>query len=361
MTSKSPPTDVDAIRDMTMQTTSSSSYGDEVEQVSSGVTVDSDLTPFLKGRLPAKPIQHGLPRSAEKIVKRTRRMRWLDSFEDVKWDNDDDTGVEIHRFQVNQLRNSACEIAWTCWPEGSHLPVEYSGQGGLVRGPDGTIKFLTANHNICSEANRDGVWEDAQHGHRCITVQGRCNRLLYIPNTGWERTEKWTKENSYCLGNDEVRRGMSWKTGVDVSLGPEVSVDEETAKTHFLLSKLRVNDIVPDDFVYKLGMKLGMSVFTEDGPNYEEESLVNAMDRKELQTIIGNARELVIFTGKITFVGEEHIEHDLNGFGGCSGGHLIILEKGHEHFGKVAAVHVGSKVGLNANVGFKVAKAFSRF
>ena len=349
MTTKSPSSDIDA----------SSSYDDEVETVSSGVTVDSDLTPFLKGRPPAKPIQHGPPRCTEKIIKCTRRMRWLDDFKDVKWDSDDATDVKIDRFQANQLRNSACEITWTSWPEGANSPVEYSGQGGLVRGPDGTVKFLTANHNICSEANWDGVWEETQHGHRCFTVMGRCDRMLYIPRTGWERTEQWTNHNAYYLGNDEIRQECSWKYGVDLSLGPEFSDDDRSATN--LLSKLCVNDIVPDDFVYEEGMKLGMSIFTEDGPNYEEESLVNAMDRDELPEIIGNAKELVVFTGKIVFVGEEHIEHDLNGFGGCSGGHLILFEKDHEHFGKVAAVHVGSKVGLNANIGFKVAKVFSRF
>ena len=124
-----------------------------------------------------------------------------------------------------------------------------------------------------------------------------------------------------------------------------------------------MNNIVPDDFVYQEGMKLGMSVVTENGPNYEEESLVNAMDRGELPEILGKAKEVVLVTGKIVLVGKELLEHDLNGFGGCSGAHLIFLEQGHEHFGKVVVVHVGnSKVGLNANnIGFKVAKVFSRF
>lgn len=284
-------------------------------------------------------------------------MRWLDDFKDVKWDSDDTTDLKINRFLASRLRDSACEITWTCWPEGTNSPIEYSGQGGLVLGPDGTIKFLTASHNICSEANRNGVWEETQHGHRCFTVKGRCDRMLYIQRTGWERTEQWTDRNAYRLGNDEVRKKLSWKHGIDLSLGPELSEDDKSATK---LLTLRVNDIVPDGFVYKVGMQLGMSVFTEDGPNYEEESLVNAMDRTELPEIIGDAKEVVIFIGQIVFVGEEHIEHDLNGFGGCSGAHLIVLEKDHEHFGKVAAVHAGNKMGLNANIGFKVANVFSR-
>ena len=71
----------------------------------------------------------------------------------------------------------------------------------------------------------------------------------------------------------------------------------------------------------------------------------------------------MIFTGKITraVIDKEHVEHDVNAFGGCSGGHLIVLEKDHEHLGKVAAVHVGSKVEMKNNIGFTVAGIFSKY
>ena len=163
-------------------------------------------------------------------------MRWLDDFQDVKWDGDEATGVEMDRFQVTQLRHSACEITWMGWPVGAESPVEYSGQGGLVRGPDGKVKFLTVNHNICSEANRSGgVWEETQWGHRCLTVNGRGDRVLYIPRTGWERPREWTNRNAYSLGNEKVRQDkeMKWKYGVDISLGPELSDDGTSASTDF--------------------------------------------------------------------------------------------------------------------------------
>lgn len=95
---------------------------------------------------------------------------------------------------------------------------------------------------------------------------------------------------------------------------------------------LRVNDVVPDDFIYKVGVKLGMVVFTESGPNYDEESLGNKMQIEQLSEIIGNPGDCVIFTGKIVYVGEEHIEHDLNAFGGFwwADGHLFLLVKDHK-------------------------------
>jgi hypothetical protein len=95
-------TDNDAIHDT--QTNSSFSSDDEVEDdATSGESVDSDLTAYYKGRPPTKPIPHGPPRSADKIVKKDRRMRWLDSKKDVKWDSNEATGVKLDRFQAEQL------------------------------------------------------------------------------------------------------------------------------------------------------------------------------------------------------------------------------------------------------------------
>lgn len=338
---------------------------------SSGETVASDLTPFLPDHVPTKPCQRGpeRSRSAGKIMQR-RKMHWMEhgGYQGVKWDREDDStmsllDLEKHRILAKKLRHSACEITWTCAATEGNDPARYSGQGGLVRGPDGKmVKFLTVAQNLCSEANhQSGEWEEAQMGHRCFTVNGRCDRFLNIPRTGWECTEAWSQQNKYSLGkNNDNAQGeelLTWKYGVDISLGPEVSDDDMT--TMDLRTKLRENDIVSNDFVYEEGMELGMAVFTTNGPNYLEESLVNGIEEDKLPAILGSANELVIFTGIIKKVGAKHIEHDLNSFGGCSGALLIVLSKGHKDFGKVAAVHAGSIPGLDANIGFKVAKAFS--
>lgn len=293
-------------------------------------------------------------------------MRWFDRNHDVKWDNDGTTGVELNRIQVNKLRNGACEIAWSVFSRSSAIAGSfYTGQGGLVQGPDGSIKFLTATHNICSEPNSDGEWEDVSGAIKCFTFNGVPKGFLHIPRGGWERTEEWTKKNAHPLGRtDSDGVELSWKYGVDISLGPEVSRDNPSANEKHLLGILSVKEVVPDNFVYEEGLKLGMVIYATDGPNYENEKIANnKYTEKEIRNSLGGPKEEMIFTGKITRadIDKEHIEHDVNAFGGCSGGHLIVLEKDHEHFGKVAAVHAGSKVEMKDNIGFKVAGIFSKY
>jgi hypothetical protein len=101
--------------------------------------------------------------------------------------------------------------------------------------------------------------EYAQPGHRCLTVQGLCEQTLGIPGTGWKRTQEWNIRNAYSLGKDKTHKGLEWNYGVDISLGPVISKEDESVSD--LLNKLCVNEIVPDEFVYEVGMKSGMAVY----------------------------------------------------------------------------------------------------
>ncbi|CAB9528580.1 expressed unknown protein [Seminavis robusta] len=272
----------------------------------------------------------------------------------------------LDRFVIKKLRNSACEIMWQVFPMRSEgfSSATYTGQGGLVRGPDGTVKFLTAAHNTCSENDREGVWEDHSRKFRCFTFRGLSARMLEIPRAGWERTEEWSAANAHGLTRtDKEGKELTWKYGIDISLGPEISASDESAQQ--LLKIISVKDVVPDDFVYTTGLEIGMAVYTVDGPNYDEEMIVNrgqkGLTKEVLPDILGKAKELLIFTGRIKRFYEDHFEHDVNAFAGCSGGHLVVLQHGHPHFGKVLGVHVGSKVQIEDNIAFKVAGVFDKF
>ena len=66
-------------------------------------------------------------------------------------------------------------------------------------------------------------------------------------------------------------------------------------------------------------------------------------------------------TGKITYVGKDYIEYDINTFNGCSGAAVALLDGAPEHqknFGKCLAVHAGYKPALGSNLGFMVSGAF---
>ncbi|CAB9500438.1 hypothetical protein SEMRO_84_G044610.1 [Seminavis robusta] len=154
----SPPSaDNEAIRNMTLSDDSSTT-GEEGVVESSGSSDSSNTTTtpryHYKGcHTPPKAPKQIFARSAEKIARRKGHMRWLDKHQGVKWDNTTDVMAGLDRFVIKKLRNSACEIMWQFFPMRSEgfSSATYTGQGGLVRGPDGTVKFLTAAHNTCSE------------------------------------------------------------------------------------------------------------------------------------------------------------------------------------------------------------------
>ena len=189
-------------------------------------------------------------------------------------------------------------------------------------------------------------------GHICNAENRAFRKQLQIPCSGWARTEEWSRKNGYTFGKDETRSQVSWKYGVDFSLGPEFSPSDDSATE--ILSCINVNDIVPVDFDYEKGMTIAMVIFSVNGPPFEEEEIINdRIDRCKLPSTIGKGGAAV-FTGEITHVGEKHIEYDINTYGSCSGGPVILLKSGREHHGKVIAVHAGHKIELNATFGFKV-------
>jgi hypothetical protein len=64
--------------------------------------------------------------------------------------------------------------------------------------------------------------------------------------------------------------------------------------------------------------------------------------------------DLIITTGKITFVGEEHIEYNVNTVHGHSGAAVVVQEAGHRYHGKPIAIHVGFEEEFGTNIGFKL-------
>lgn len=73
--------------------------------------------------------------------------------------------------------------------------------------------------------------------------------------------------------------------------------------------------------------------------------------------------ETKVYGGRITFVGENHIEYDINTFEGCSGAIVFLLDENQhesvapEDYGKAIALHTGTHPLLSdRNFAFKLAK-----
>jgi hypothetical protein len=221
------------------------------------------------------------------------------------------------------------------------------------------MQFLTANHNICSECNVDERWVACHSPHKLHLVCGQ-EASITFPNTGWARAENF---QDLALRDNET-----WSYGLDISLGPNAKPDNQADNIvgriiKALLEKVTVNEVVSDEFVYNIGMKIGMAVYSRSGPSPKEgmdgTSPLAGLNGVAIQSILGSANECVIFTGQISYVGEHDVEYDMNSFSGCSGAAIVLLESGHPECGKVLAVHSGHKPVLKTNLGMKVAKVFT--
>lgn len=139
---------------------------------------------------------------------------------------------------------------------------------------------------------------------------------------------------------------------------------------------------VREDFRYEVGQCVGMAVYhsakqdaarrflsTCMGEDWSAESdtifvtssrgcSLGDTDGKPIrESILSDA--VHIYTGRITFVGEHHIEYDINTCGGCVGAIVFLLDqrqprvtvKAHD-YGRAIAVHTGSSI--RANFGVKL-------
>jgi hypothetical protein len=88
------------------------------------------------------------------------------------------------------------------------------------------------------------------------------------------------------------------------------------------------------------------------------------VSEQQLETFFGPPNGVNIYTGEITFVGETHIEYDINSFKGCSGAVVFLLDKNQPtsvrplDYGTAVAVHAGAHPTMvNRNVAFKLSEA----
>jgi hypothetical protein len=74
----------------------------------------------------------------------------------------------------------------------------------------------------------------------------------------------------------------------------------------------------------------------------------------DLTNLFGPAGAITIYTGKITFIGEHHIEYTVNSLKGCSGAIVFLLNYKASQHGKAIAVHAGFTTALGTYKGFKL-------
>jgi hypothetical protein len=177
------------------------------------------------------------------------------------------------------------------------------------------------------------------------------------PDFGWIPTE-----------NDiiDLRRGDAGSRpaicnyGFDMSVGAIIDNPAEPV-TEPIYSFPLVRKQLP----LRVGQKVGIAVkFCEDSkPTRDTITGAKAghstLSDAQIKAIYGEPGVVNVYTGKITFVGDNHIEYDINTFTGCSGSVVFLLDmdqpspvEPNDH-GCAIAIHAGAHPSLrNRNYGF---------
>ena len=154
-----------------------------------------------------------------------------------------------------------------------------------------------------------------------------------------------------------------WAFGIDVSLGRTMTSESDgitNAKYSF--------ELAGDGYEFKVGQRVGIAVFNTVQPTAKSASphpnVPLPLTPDQLKEIYGEALEKKVYAGTITFVGEHHVEYDINAFEGCAGAIVFLLDVDqHESvspqdYGNAIGVHTGKHPSLSdRNIGFRLTKA----
>jgi hypothetical protein len=252
---------------------------------------------------------------------------------------------------------------------GSVLKRPGYGQVGFVRqmkiksNPGGTDHFsvmpVTAKHNLRRLSNFEAIETE-------ILIDREIKASFGFRDLNWTPGTSTSDSVSLCSENEECVRPSQWTFGLDISRG-----DLLTHPQDGITSERHTFELVRESFTFEVGQKVGIAVVfsyaskpTNKTVSGVGEDSVRINDT-ELEAIYGLPDVVNIYTGKVIYVGSEHIEYDINTFTGCSGATVFLLDLDQPSsvqscdFGKAVAVHAGSHPFLaNRNLGFKIRKAF---
>ena len=286
------------------------------------------------------------PRSAEKFC--------------VPKDGEREIGVsgekELHVFSKTamsnelaiSLKDKAAFLTMNIWSDLTFQALRGMGSAGLIEFTDEngqTRTFLvTAKHNI---------YKDTEKQETTSWAKLSCQSGREFPAFGTDDYEM----DSRAAGSVFLRLGddgkpIEWAFGHDVLALP--------INNSCLIDHLSPFIIADQDFECEVGQKIAIISWNDEGANELSVKAATAMDAGEIFRHYGRRDDINIYCGKIMSVGKQHIEHDINTYRGCSGCFIFLTDMDqpesvtHNDFGKVIAMHVGTKNALKYNVGIKL-------
>lgn len=244
-------------------------------------------------------------------------------------------------------------------------PRERVAQVGFLRGkelpgspgskPHYEVTPITAKHNLRKIENTDHAFYPAD-----ATIAS-----VYLKSDLSERQLNFNDLNVSVLNQKMVLRqcilrDAEWNFGIDVSVGDTVTSREEG-----ITNERASFELASGDYDYKRGQKVGIAVFNTVQPTAKsaspDPSAPLNLKPEELLEIYGKHMETKVYAGEITWVGEHHIEYDINSFEGCSGAIVFLLDEKQDasvpthDYGRAIAIHAGTHPLLSdRNFGFKL-------
>lgn len=306
----------------------------------------------------------GKPRSPEKVLRQNVRLSKVSTGAvDVYTDDQTlsaDFVAEMKKrtilLYIRMYNCSTCRIA------------HFEGQVFIVGSADHASEFyMTALHNMLSENNKKGEWEECS------------DRFLVLPGGDPEdafRVEFADKGRTRQETDAVVLRdGHLWKTGNEVCRGPRADPRAYIGNRQGTQFRGQVEPftVVDTGFQYHVGLSIAIVVYTQNKniltklPKDFGLTLQVTNDNTQgfFSKLFGRllpnfckpqpaTSDLIITTGEITEVGQDHIEYNVNTIGGHSGGVVVVRSPSHPYYMHAIAVQAGFKEGLGQNIGFKL-------
>lgn len=239
-------------------------------------------------------------------------------------------------------------------------------KGAISRSPGETsfhctVVPVTAKHNLRRVVkNKDEVYIPKR-----AEMEVEVGKADFVSeDLGWEPSPE--DELDIRAGEEEDSRPAICLWGLDISIGREISFAKNP-----LTDPAYAFDLVGPQFKPMKDQKVAIVVNFRRKAKPTTESIKGAgppviddddlLANVKIEEIYGKPDSVNIYTGKITYVGKQHIEYTCNTFTGCSGALVFLLDEDQPNsvqrcdYGKAIAVHSGSHPFLpNRNFGFLV-------
>ena len=207
------------------------------------------------------------------------------------------------------------------------------------------VFMVTVKHNFCSEVNKEGEFE------QCVSVDPFFPGVSYCVGIPFSKCEDGILGYDADSSQDKFKP-TEWKYGNEILMIPFGEESVNAVKRVNVHSEFF--EAISTTFEVKENMEVGIMAHSNTG--LLAQSMQNQLQDAG-EDFKAEKGDIFITVGKITRVGDEHIEYNANTVHGFSGAPVFLLSAGTDdakHHMKVIAVHAGNSKETGNNFGFLV-------